>query len=103
MRIPGRCRRGFSSSWLLRSWRNCVWAANRPKKQQTMADTNLMAIQTLGKQMLSIANSINGHRMKSIMQNEANAKPINGYLAYVVEELRQAFGIKKEEMGGIRE
>lgn len=73
------------------------------KKQQTMADPNLMAIQTLGKQMLSIANSINGHRMKSIMQNEANAKPINGYLAYVVEELRQAFGIKKEEPGGNKE
>lgn len=70
------------------------------KKRQQMSDPNLMAVQTLGAQLLSIANSINGHRMKAVMQNEANAKPINGYLTYVVNELRQCFGIKMEELAG---
>lgn len=64
------------------------------KKKQQMADPNLMAVQTLGSQILAIANSINGHRMKAVMQNQANAKPINGYLTYIINELRQSFGIK---------
>lgn len=64
------------------------------KKRQQMADPNLMAVQTLGSQILAIANSINGHRMKAIMQDQANAKPINGYLTYIINELRQSFGIK---------
>lgn len=44
------------------------------------------------------ANAINGHRMKAVMQDQANAKPINGYLAYLVNELRQSFGIKLEDL-----
>ena len=66
------------------------------QKQMKMADQNMMAVQTLGTQLLSLANSINGHRMKAIMQDEANAKPINKYLIYILEELRTAFGIKAE-------
>ena len=68
------------------------------KKRQQMADPNLMAVQTLGAQMMSITNAINGHRMKAIMQNEANAKPINAYLTHVVNEIRQSFGIKMEDL-----
>ena len=64
------------------------------KKKQQMADPNLMAVQTLGSQILAIANSINGHRMKAVMQDQNNAKPIKGYLTYIINELRQSFGIK---------
>lgn len=63
-------------------------------KQSKMNDPNMMAVQTLGTQMLAIANSINGHRMKAVMQDEANAKPIGKYLSYILEELRTAFGVK---------
>lgn len=66
------------------------------QKQNKMSDPNMMAVQTLGTQMLALANSINGHRMKAVMQDEANAKPIGKYLSYLLEELRTAFGIKAE-------
>lgn len=66
------------------------------QKQDRMKDPNLMAVQTLGQQMLAMANSINGHRMKAVMQDEANAGPLNKFLSYLLEELRQSFGIKKE-------
>lgn len=66
------------------------------RKQTKMSDPNMMAVQTLGTQMLALADSINGHRMKAIMQDEANAKPIGKYLSYLLEELRTAFGIKAE-------
>ena len=68
------------------------------KKRQQMADPNLVAVQTLGTQIMGLANAINGHRMKSVMQDQANAKPINGYLTYLVNELRQSFGIKLEDL-----
>lgn len=66
------------------------------QKQNKMSDPNMMAVQTLGTQMLALANSINGHRMKAVMQDEANAKPIHKYLTYILEELRTAFGIKAD-------
>ena len=68
------------------------------KKRQQMADPNLVAVQTLGTQIMGLANAINGHRMKAVMQDQANAKPINGYLTYLVNELRQSFGIKLEDL-----
>lgn len=64
------------------------------QKRQQMADPNLMAVQALGTQMIALANSINGHRMKAIMQNQDMAKPIGGYLISVINELRSSFGIK---------
>lgn len=64
------------------------------QKRQQMADPNLMAVQALGTQMIALANSINGHRLKAIMQNQDMARPINGYLVTVINELRQSFGIK---------
>lgn len=70
------------------------------RKRQKMADPNMMAVQTLGTQLMTIANAINGHRLKAIMQDQENAKPLNKYLAYVINELRQSFGIKMEELGG---
>lgn len=66
------------------------------QKQNKMSDPNMMAVQTLGTQMLALANSINGHRMKAVLQEEANAKPIGKYLSYLLEELRTAFGIKAD-------
>lgn len=68
------------------------------KKRQQMADPNLVAVQTLGTQIMGLANAINGHRMKSVIQDQENAKPINGYLTYLVNELRQSFGIKLEDL-----
>ena len=68
------------------------------KKRQQMADPNLVAVQTLGTQIMGIANALNGHRMKAVMQSQENAKPINGYLIYLLNELRQSFGIKMEEL-----
>ena len=70
------------------------------QKQMKMNDQNMMAVQTLGTQMLALANSINGHRMKAVIQDEANAKPINKYLSYILEELRTAFGIKADAKPG---
>lgn len=68
------------------------------KKRQQVADPNLMAVQTLGSQLMAIANSINGHRMKAIMQDQANAKPLGAYLTYIINELRQSFGIRLEDL-----
>lgn len=68
------------------------------QKRQQMADPNLMAVQALGTQMIALANSINGHRMKAIMQDQNMAKPIGGYLASVINELRQSFGIRISEL-----
>ena len=68
------------------------------KKRQQTADPNLMAVQTLGSQLMSIANAINGHRMKAIMQDQANAKPLGAYLTYIINELRQSFGIRLEDL-----
>lgn len=70
------------------------------RKRQKMADPNMMAVQTLGTQLMTIANAINGHRLKAIMQDQENAKPLNKYLTYVINEMRQSFGIKMEELGG---
>lgn len=70
------------------------------KKRQQMGDPNLVAVQTLGTQIMGLANTINGHRMKAVMQDQANAKPINAYLTYMVNELRQSFGIKIEDLTG---
>ena len=56
--------------------------------------------QTMGSQLLTIGNAINGHRMKAVLQDQSNAKPLNSYLAHVLNELRTSFGIKLEEMGG---
>lgn len=67
------------------------------QKQDRMKDPNLMAVQTLGQQMLFIANTINGHRMKAVIQDEANAGPIDKFLAYLHDEIRQSFGIQKEK------
>ena len=68
------------------------------KKRQQTADPNLMAVQTLGSQLMAIANSINGHRLKAVMQDQANAKPLNAYLTYIIKELRQSFGVHLEDL-----
>lgn len=70
------------------------------QKNQKMNDQDLMAVQTLGQQMLTMANSINGHRLKAVMKDENNAKAINGFLTYILNELRVSFGIKKDALGG---
>jgi hypothetical protein len=59
-----------------------------------------MAVQTLGNQLLTIANAINSHRMKAVMQDQNNAKPLNSYLTHIVNELRTSFGIKMEDLHG---
>jgi len=70
------------------------------QKQDRMKDPNLMAVQTLGQQLLGTANSINGHRLKAVMQDETNAKPINAFLIHLINEIRQSFGIKLEDLKG---
>ena len=70
------------------------------RKRQKMADPNMMAVQTLGSQLLTIANAINGHRMKAILQDQSNAKPLNSYLTHIINELRTSFGIKMEDLHG---
>lgn len=67
------------------------------QKKQKMSNQDLMAVQTLGKQMLAIANTINGHRIKAVMQDESMGRPINGFLEQLIEELRTAFGVKKND------
>ena len=70
------------------------------RKRQKMADPNMMAVQTLGSQLLTIANAINGHRMKAVLQDQNNAKPLNSYLTHIINELRTSFGIKMEDLHG---
>lgn len=70
------------------------------RKRQKMADPNMMAVQTLGSQLLTIANAINGHRMKAVLQDQSNAKPLNSYLTHIINELRTSFGIKMEDLHG---
>lgn len=70
------------------------------KKRQLAANPNVVAVQVLGTKIKEFANAINGHRMKAIMQDQNNAKRINEYLVELVDELRQNFGIKIEELVG---
>ena len=70
------------------------------RKRQKMADPNMMAVQTLGSQLLTIANAINGHRMKAVLQDQNNAKPLKSYLTHIINELRTSFGIKMEDLHG---
>lgn len=67
------------------------------QKKQKMSNQDLMAVQTLGKQMLVLANTINGHRIKAVMADESMGRPINGFLEQLIEELRTAFGVKDHD------
>ena len=70
------------------------------KKRQRLSDPDVMSVKTLAERMLHLANSINGHRMKAVMKDETNAESINNCLIYVLNELRQSFGIKMEDLKG---
>lgn len=72
------------------------------QKNTKMNDVDLMAVQTLGQQMLAMANSINGHRMEATFKDENNAKAIDKFLTYILNELRVSFGIKADALGGVQ-
>lgn len=64
------------------------------QKEQKMSDMDLMAVQALAQNLITTANAINGHRMKAVMKDEANAKAIERFLTSVIDELKAAFGLK---------
>lgn len=68
------------------------------KKRQMAHNANMVAIQVLGTKIKEFANTLNGHRMKAIMQDQSNAEKTRAYLVGLINDIRQDWGIKVEEL-----
>lgn len=62
-------------------------AAQRATK---LSDPDMMSVNLLGQQMLSIWNSIKGYRMKAVAADSANAGPIDAFLKKVLDTMRDS-------------
>lgn len=70
------------------------------KKRQMAHNANMVAIQVLGTKIKEFANTLNGHRMKAIMQEQSNAEKTKAYLVGLINDIRQDFGIKIADLEG---
>lgn len=70
------------------------------KKRQMAHNANMVAIQVLGTKIKEFANTLNGHRMKAIMQDQSNAERTKAYLVGLINDIRQDFGIKIADLEG---
>ena len=70
------------------------------KKRQMAHNANMVAIQVLGTKIKEFANTLNGHRMKAIMQDQSNAEKTKAYLVGLINDIRQDFGIKIADLEG---
>lgn len=58
------------------------------QKSEKLSNPDVMSINVLGQQLLSIWNTIQGHRKKAVAADPANAKPIDGFLQKVLDTMR---------------
>ena len=57
------------------------------QKAEKIANPDVMSINVLGKQLLTIWNTIKGHRIKAVAADPANAEPIRKFLQYVITQM----------------
>lgn len=62
------------------------------QKSEKLSNPDVMSINVLGQQLLSIWNTIQGHRKKAVAADPANAKPIDGFLQKVLDTMRDSCG-----------
>ena len=65
------------------------------QKSGKLANPDVMSVNVLGQQMLSIWNTIQVHREKAIAADPANGKPIDGFLGMLLDSMRES--IREEE------
>ena len=51
-----------------------------------------MSINVLGQQLLSLWNTIQGHRKKAVAANQDNSAPIDAFLGKVLDTMRDSLG-----------
>ena len=57
------------------------------QKAGKLSNPDVMSIQVLGQQMLTIWNTIKGHRMKAVAADSANAEPISKFMTAVLTNM----------------
>ena len=62
------------------------------QKSEKLSNPDVMSINVLGQQLLSLWNTIQGHRKKAVAADPANAKPIDGFLQKVLDTMRDSCG-----------
>lgn len=62
------------------------------QKSEKLSNPDVMSVNVLGQQLLSLWNTIQGHRKKAIAADPANAKPIDGFLQKVLDTMRDSCG-----------
>lgn len=62
------------------------------QKSEKLSNPDVMSINVLGQQLLSLWNTIQGHKKKAVAADPANAKPIDGFLQKVLDIMRDSCG-----------
>lgn len=62
------------------------------QKSEKLSNPDVMSINVLGQQLLSLWNTIQGHKKKAVAADPANAKPIDGFLQKVLDTMRDSCG-----------
>ena len=60
------------------------------QKSEKLSNPDVMSVNVLGQQMLSLWNSIKGHRMKAVAADPNNAGPIDAFLGKVLDTMRDS-------------
>lgn len=58
------------------------------QKSEKLSNPDVMSVNVLGKQLLTIWNTIQGHRMKAVAADPNNAGPIDSFLGKVLDTMR---------------
>lgn len=68
------------------------------QKSEKLSNPDVMSVNVLGQQMLSLWNSIKGHRMKAVAADPNNARPIDAFLGKVLDTMRDSLtkGVSNE-------
>lgn len=60
------------------------------QKSEKLSNQDVMSINVLGQQLLSIWNMVQGHRKKAIAADQGNAAPIDAFLGKVLDTMRDS-------------
>lgn len=62
------------------------------QKSGKLFNPDVMSINVLGQQLLSLWNTIQGHRKKAVAANQDNSAPIDAFLGKVLDTMRDSLG-----------
>lgn len=62
------------------------------QKSGKLSNQDVMSINVLGQQLLSIWNTIQGHRKKAVAADQGNSAPIDAFLGKVLDTMRDSLG-----------